>query len=867
MANYKSYKNNHPTFRKNALCLGVCLAFSMELSAASIMEEVVVTAQKREQDVQDVPIAISAFNGETLKDMGVENVSDIGRFTAGVEMHNDNTTQPTYNIRGIQTSDFTIGSDPAVALYIDGVYAGRGAGSEIPLSDIERVEVLKGPQGTLFGRNATGGAIHIISKRPTDQLEGSLTVSAGNYGKKDVDGVLNVPLAEDIALRVSASVNRRDGYLENLSGPDINGADNQSYRAALLWDISDTTSALLRAEYSKMDQSSGGIYTTTQSVYAASTNVAFDQFGEVTSDVSPNERRELSGVSLELDHEFDHFSLKSITSYRAMNVDFVSDQDGSADPMHHFVSINTDDQDNFSQEFRFTGQSDRLFWTAGLTYSREHVDHTTIAEFNYDTLENFAIYSGLLGNVDAFSAFGLGSSALGLNAGSSDQEIAEVVNQLRQGLTGLGLNGIALSSFVTSLYAAQPDPTGAGSPFGALQAIASSGLCPGGPYDSIGSAAAAVGINGAIGCSVLPQIQSRLGNSLWQESVRNTGEYQSYAVYGDITYALTDKLNLSAGLRYTYDDKMFTIQTAYDPNNYFFSLSDALGGSTLPIGVAFYNNGINGNGEIQELENDWEAISGRLVLDYVIDDNAMLYASVATGFKAGGFNSLSFGPGIEPTFSQEEVINYEVGMKADFFDSSLRINSAAYFYDYDNLQELALVGSPIPTYNLRSAKAEGQGFDLEVFWAPSDNLVIAGNYSYLDTKYTEYPVLFSAGETIEDDKTGEPRAMTPENKVNLMLEYTWSLADLGELVLRGDYNWTDDRVGGLAGEDVPSYELLNARVSFMDESGDWSVSLWSNNLTDEEVLGEYSGPASAIGSHTIWRLPPRTYGIDVSVKF
>jgi len=844
--------------------LSVAVAFSavaaapVWVQASSLLEEVVVTAQKREQNLQDVPISISAFSGDALKEMGAESISDIGRATAGVEMNNESVTQPNYNVRGIQTDDFTVGSDPAVALYVDGVYAARGAGAEIPLEDVERIEILKGPQGTLFGRNATGGAIHYITKKPGDEAERSVNLSLGNYGKKKFSFSVNQPISDTVAARVSGTVNNRNGYLNNNNGPDLNDVDSQSVRAAIRWDASDNTEVIWRGEYSELSQNSGTVYTTTESVYAAG-NVegAYDLYGDVSLDETSLEERDLFGTSLEVNHEFESATFTSITAYRSMNVNFINDEDGSSDPSHYFASENIDDQDQFSQEFRLVGDWNDLKWTVGLAYSKEHVDHITEATATTSMLENFAIYNALLADPNALAATPLQitGAQLGIDANSSEQEVAEVVNGVRSTLAGAGLEGLALSSFLFSAYAATPNPFNPASPFGALHIVS----C--GPTNA-GDVAASAGAFAAIGGCMLPQIQARINNNpTWQESVRNTGTYESSALYTDFTYAVNDDMNISAGLRYTYDEKSFTVQTGYNPAN---NLVTNILGQPLPLGVFFFNSGIDGANVVQQYDEDWDALSGRLVVDYFFSQNAMVYGSVATGFKSGGFNSLSFGPGIEPTFDQEEVTNYEIGFKGDFLDGELRYNVAAYFYEYDNKQDLQLIGpaNAIPSYNITTADAEGKGVDMELYWSVTDAFFLSANYSFLDTEITRYDVIFG-----ERDQTGEPLANTPEHKFYIMGEYTIPVTDVGDLVLRADYNWVDDRIGQLRGEEIEDYFTVNARATLISSDDTWSVALWANNLTDEEDLLDYTGPGSAVGSHTVARRLPRMVGVDLGYRF
>jgi iron complex outermembrane receptor protein len=222
-------------FQRHTLA-GAILAAAATTQAQTMLEEVTVTAQKRSENVMDVPIAISVFNNNALEQLSARNLTDLGRFTSGVEMNNMNSLQPTYTIRGIQTNDWTVGSDPAVAVYVDGVYAARGAGAEAALADIARIEVLKGPQGTLFGRNATGGAIHIISHAPVHERQGRARLTLGDYNRFDGEVMFNTPLSDTLAVRLMAVNRNRDGYLENLTGPDMGEQGTENYRASVLWD-------------------------------------------------------------------------------------------------------------------------------------------------------------------------------------------------------------------------------------------------------------------------------------------------------------------------------------------------------------------------------------------------------------------------------------------------------------------------------------------------------------------------------------------------------------------------------------------------------------------------------------------------------
>lgn len=845
-------------FRLSTLSGAIAFATAISGTAyAAEIEEVVVTAQKRAENLQDVPIAISAVTGDNIKAMGVKNLTDLGKSTPGVEMNNDTPLQPTYNIRGIQTSDFTVGSDPAVAVYVDGVYNGRGAGAEVPLADIERVEVLKGPQGTLFGRNATGGAIHIITKKPQADDTVELGLTAGNYGRQSTDLLVNRQLSDNLYGRLTASTNRRDAYADNLTGGASSGnQDTQTYRAALLWEPTPDTEVLWRADYGVMDQGSAVRTSIVPSLQAM--DGGSDVFGDYALDTPTIEDRDSFGTSLTVTSDFDNFTFTSITAFSKFDSQLQQDEDGTANPDYMFGSANFDDQEQLSQEFRLNGATDTLKWTLGASYSQEKVKHQTDAYFTAGSLESFAVYEGI--------------KAAYAGADVTTTELEDLAVMQRQLMIAGGMEGAAVSTFVYDLMLQSGQVDQLLAAFGAPEYIT-------------GSMLNRQDMAAQLMAGISPWV---MADTPWNETVNNEGDYRSAAIYGDFTWSLTDKMDLTVGARYTADKKDFSIVSSYQ-NTLPLALTggdvqlmdengNVIGNMALPtmplgvipaprFGMAFNNNG---NPDLnQPLSDSWSDISGRIVLDYRWNDDVMTYASLAEGFKAGGFNSFSAAPGIDPSFDQEDVTNFEVGIKSNLFDNRMQLNAAVYSYEYDNLQELDLVGKPIPNYYLRNADAEGQGMEVEVLWAASDNLLVGGNYSHLETEYTRYQVLEAAGETEEDSRVGQPRVGTPENKFNLMAEYTFDLASGANVVLRGDYNWTDERVGTITDPKrvVEDYQLLNLRAGWNSASDRYSAALWVQNATDEEIAGDYGGTGSAIGASPAWRYMPRMYGADFTVRF
>ena len=231
------------------------LAPETDKPPAATIDEIVVSAQKREQSLQNVPISINAFTGKSIDALGAQSAGDLDTFTPGLSINDTSVTQPSFSIRGVQTEDFGIGTEPAVGIFIDGGYSGRSGGSLIFFNDIERVEVLKGPQGTLFGRNTSAGALSIITRKPSDRLEASATVRFGNYNKRRVDVMGNVPIADGLFLRVNGVDNNRRGYLTDaVTGANYQNENNWSGRAALRFEPSDQTDFTLSFDHDDTDQ-------------------------------------------------------------------------------------------------------------------------------------------------------------------------------------------------------------------------------------------------------------------------------------------------------------------------------------------------------------------------------------------------------------------------------------------------------------------------------------------------------------------------------------------------------------------------------------------------------------------------------------
>ena len=363
-------------------------------AASNQLQDIVVTAQRREQSLQQVPISVTAFNAESIAALSAESIGDLDTFTPGLTINDTSVTQPSFTIRGVATDDFGIGTDPSVGIFVDGIYSGRSGSSLIFFNDINRVEVLKGPQGTLFGRNTSAGAISIITNKPSDQRTLSGTIQAGNYKKVRADATLNLPLTDTLYLRLNGVANYRDGYLQDARGGRREGENNKSGRAALRWAPTDATDFVLA--YDHDNTAKDGPFAIGISRNALST----DPRGPYTNDARDDrESRLLHAVSFTATHHGGPFTLTSISAFKHFETHNREDEDGTANPRLYLDTENIERNSSLYQELRIGFDNDRLSAIAGASYFHERGRQTSAVTLLSDSVDN------LLGAVADFPIF------------------------------------------------------------------------------------------------------------------------------------------------------------------------------------------------------------------------------------------------------------------------------------------------------------------------------------------------------------------------------------------------------------------------------------------------------------------------------
>ena len=772
---------------------------------ATTLDTITVTAQGREQELQDVPIALQVLDDQMINDVAAEDMGDLDSFVPGLRINSVQPTQPEIALRGISTDDFGIGTDPAVGVFIDGVYTGRSGGILLPLTDVERIEVLKGPQGTLFGRNTAAGAVSVITKRPSDQTEAAAKLRLGNHGKQYLEAMANIPVGERSALRLNGLINHSDGWLrDGATGQDLAGDNVWATRAAWQLGLGDNTTALLSWDHENLDQRgrpTTGIVPLApppgRPAAPANPQDYLDprDIGTFNDTTASAEWRTFDGVTLIIDHGFEWGHLTSTTAWRQFDSLNRVEEDGTNRPDLYLDSTNSESNENKYQEFKFSGATDKFDWVAGVSYYEEEARQTSEIDTTTTAVDTAVANLGLAPTPDG-TLFGFFSQVL-------------------------AANGIPLS----------------------------------------------------------------LLDHGWNEAFYNTLKTKAYAGFGDVIWHVNDKLNLTFGLRYTRDQKDFTwfndIRNAPTLDATLNALEAAgffaLAGvpkETFIFDLAFVDPpAMMNKGITNRASQTWSDWSPRLVVDYHFTDDMMGYASLAKGYKAGGFNALQIGS----EFDNEDVWNAEIGIKQSFPDARLAYNLSAYYYRYDNRQSIRLDNtSSIPRFVVDTGDVEAYGVDFDMRWQVTDAFGLDLNAAYIDSKYRDYGINTPAGLLdLNGQPTGEPNWSAAVGG-----HYVWQLGSAGDLRLalrhafRGACRSNDYSRSSGDCADYPAFSTgesqnrTDVRLGWTSAQGHWSWAVYGNNVFDNRYVTQLNvygreafGTVGGIVSE------PRTYGLEVGLKF
>ena len=697
----------------------------------TVFEPVVVTAQKREQSIYDVPVAISAFSADTIEKQGISDLTDIGKFVPNMnvtEFGAGHTSSANPFIRGIGLQDHLITTDPGVGVYVDGIYLGRQIGQNWSLANIERVEVLRGPQGTLYGRNSIGGAINIITRQPGDEDGGRVSLTAGSRGRLNADFYTNFKFSDQFAMSLTGAFMSRDGLgqFEMLENPrkEVGELEDISARVALKWSPTDRLSFLLTADGNEGDNGLRPYDTLVDEFGAECRATAADPSTCANGSFYDSGLRNDDQASNPYDNNTGQDSQTSVTNEAngvSLTVDFA-------------VS------DTMAAKLLLSDRESE--YSAGLDDDSSFVDNSSFPE-----------------------------------VGFADQQSAELQ------LTGT----FGAWDYVAGLYWFEEEGANSQDPAIFLESP---------------------------------------GDFLLEQEV------DSQAIYANIGYNFSEDLRVSGGLRYTQDDK-----TAH---------------TNLAITTA-----VDGVVQIVRLDDtnsrDWSETSWDVSASYQMNDRLNVYGAIQSGYQSGqfparpyclfgsvfgGFDPLSEDPNYCFVANDNvTALNFEVGLKGEPFDN-LQMSIAVFNTEYSDLpyQVSTTSGVGFDTQNI-IVDQTSRGVEFEGTWLATDNFRVHATLGYIDAE-------------VDDPNPAAVAPLTPEITASVSPEYSFLLGN-GEITMRADWSFRDDMFGEPSSDPgrftfIESRDLINLNVTYRPTNGDWTVSAYGTNVTDERYDNARLNPGYAV---------------------
>ena len=796
---------------------------------------IVVTAQRREESINDVPMSIQAFGEDTLDALRVDSVDDLQTVVPSFSVSQSYQGVPTYTLRGIGFNTINLSATSTVGTYVDEVAYPFPFMNSGPVFDVERIEVLKGPQGTLFGRNTTAGLINMVTNKPSDEFEAQVSADVGNYDTWNLEGMLNLPLSDKAQARFAIrSENSDEGWQESITrGKDRGTKDKLGFRAALA--LQPTENLDIDVSYNGWRNTSDtiggqaiGLTPNTDPTFTVpgtsgpSTTSLFNAVDPVTglslvnfinnnfptsaeqADWAPNYARTTDGIGingidgpLEEDSQFDALklgvrygfdnglNLVSLTGYNKLEREAILDWSGA--PFAVLLQDIDGEIKSFSQELRLEGETGKANWLVGAYYGKDEATDSNRTLLPDNANSNFV-------------------------------------------------------STVAASFAASPlnvDPE-TGVPYTVLELL----------------------------------------NSF--QTYQDIGEFETttWSVFANADWQLTPEFSLTTGIRYTDDSQDYVgcsrdVSGSMQPNvnvfnRTYFSLIYATppAAPLLENGCNTFDVATNSFGAVTS-ETKEDNVSWRVVGNWTPQDNLVLFASVTQGYKSAStpVNAASKSEQNAPA-TQESLLAYELGVKASLFDQRMQANAALFYYDYEDKQLAAFF--PDPIYKALSRlqnipTAEAYGLDAEITYLISEELTAVGGLTLLHTEIGHFDTVDGFGLPV--NRQGDPFLYSPETVASLALLYDRPIsADLGvRASLSG--RWQSESTAGTPDDplyDIDSYGLLNGSIGIYSLDDHWDLSVWGKNLTDEYYWQQITSNANVV---LRFAGMPRTYGASLTYRY
>ncbi len=780
--------------------LAVAVVAAVPLGAHAQLEEVVVTATRRETDLQSTPISIQAFTAEDLEFGGIDQGRDIGIMVPNVVLNP--------GVGGAQ-SDFYIRGLPGVGIYIDGVWQGGFGFQQTNFVEMERVEVLRGPQGTLFGRNTNGGAVNMITRRPADEFGARVSVDVGEFNRRDLQFAVDLPFSDTLRTKFMGAQLSNDGFIEGLSVPwDFGAEDNTLTRLDVLWEPSDTFSLRFTANDEDKRGTDPTIYRETNP-----TNSRTQAMAIVSGDMLDEARM--------VDPNWPDLHTWLVQNGHPANTPFRVPQNGFGARTHEPGYPG-------GEVGKWQSKSDSM--EDGIIADTRYLTLTLDWDIT-DNLNFEAIVSDWEQNERQVIDFD-GTEYIV----TTDDRVAFAENDtIELHLSGSNLDGRI--NWIAGYYNLEQREARRFYRWGMWEfAVPNDGPSDPPQYapltQYVRDTARLLNLQTSTGPPI--QIFGFRFNPLVfiTDDALDTAIDEDEAFFGEVTFSATDRLDLTFGVRVSDKSGSDTEWTPTDA----FRTADPL---VRPKGDPYA--GINP--VTMEEANLGKITTNKFALSYQVNDDLMFYGSYAEGFTSGGIdfvNNVGF-----VTLQPEVIETIELGMRSDWLDGRLRFNATYFDSDWLGMRVAVLfqdpTGNSLPfPYNTSDGQGEADGFELDLVWLPTDRLQFTAGLGVIDTNYTN-PGFFSGTDGI---RPGSPFAFAPDNSAQVGLQYSIPMENGGQLSLVGNYGWMDDYTRDAAyqrnhvdenGDIVtePSYGIVNARVVYEAPDRNYSISLWGRNLTDE----------------------------------
>jgi iron complex outermembrane receptor protein len=794
------------------------------------VDEIVVTAQKRTQSLQNVPIVVTTVSRQLLQDTGIKDIKDLALLTPGLLVTSTTSeASTTARIRGIGTVGDNPGLESSVGVVIDGVYRSRNGVGFGDLGDVDQIEVLKGPQGTLFGKSTSAGVINVVTAPPKFNFGASAEFTAGNYGAYGGSAEVTGPIiADKLAGSLYFADRERDGYFSVNDGPGPNthtsdtDRDFYTLRGQLLAVPNNNLTVRTIVDYSHRDEqcciaviTRGGPSQAIVSALGGSDGNPADPYARnAYANRSDVQDIRDGGISVQADYKLPNLNatLTSITAYRDWKTTAGFDADFSTADILYLPSDDSNSTEfrTLSQELRYAGSTGKLDYLVGGFYSNEALRNNSSIRVG----SQFDPYLGLL-----FSSL----------LGTPDP------NFLKTGLAFPYVGGVNYNSGDGSVD-------------------------------------------------------------------RYRQKDDTYALFTDETYHVTDKFELEFGLRYTDDEKVLNTQSnnigggagCAAANASFALLPAATAGALAAVDntlcLPFLSPGYN-NFTDHQAKGEQE-FSGTVKATYRFDPRVLVYASYARGYKAGGFNldrvqctigtagcapgsAAAITPETNTSFPGEFVNSYEVGEKATLLDRKLSFNATAFYQDYTGFQLNTFTGLVFVVESI--PEVTSKGVDLDFVYLPVHNLSFQGGLTVADTRFSHS----SYSSIIANDpqflgSPGSRISFAPLYSASFSSTYTYDLTEAYKLRFNVGVKYTSDYNTGSdldPGKVQKGYALVNGRVVFAPRNDRWSVELWAENLFNQDYKqvafdsGFQNVPTNATGVLDAFLGAPRTYGVTLRAKY